>query len=219
MRILALDAALSRCSATVVIGSQPVAGQFVDGPRGHEVRLPAMTRAVLEQSGLAPSALDLIAVTVGPGSFTGIRAGLALAQGIGLALGKPLVAVTVPEALASSLNTIGPRELWTAIDSRRGSVFLDHRGVITGYDLGALPIPESPVAIAGDAAIAVAARLAAREVNVMLTDARLPIGRHVALVAERRFTGKLSPLTARPLYIDPAQARPAIQGLRPPPVV
>jgi hypothetical protein len=53
---------------------------------------------------------------------------------------------------------------------------------------------------------------------VMLTDARLPLGRHIALVAARRFQGLLRPLPAEPLYVDPPEAKLPAGGLRPPPV-
>jgi hypothetical protein len=52
----------------------------------------------------------------------------------------------------------------------------------------------------------------------MLTDARLPLARHVAVVAERRIGGKLRPLPAQPLYVDPPEAKLPAGGLRPPPV-
>ena len=74
---------------------------------------------------------------------------------------------------------------------------------------------DGKVAAAGDAAAAVAARLAARDVDVMLTDARLPIARHVALAAECRFRGMLRPLPAQPLYVDPPGARLPGAGQRP----
>jgi hypothetical protein len=80
-----------------------------------------------------------------------------------------------------------------------------------------LPRPDGPVAIAGDAAIAVAARLAAREADVMLTDARLPVARHVALVGERRLAGDLPPRAPQPIYVDPPEARLPAAGLRPAP--
>jgi tRNA threonylcarbamoyladenosine biosynthesis protein TsaB len=83
--------------------------------------------------------------------------------------------------------------------------------------LDALPVPDGKIAMAGDAAAAVAARLAARDADVMLTDARLPLARHVAEVAERRFAGMLRPLPAQPLYVDPPEARPPAAGLRLPP--
>ena len=159
------------------------------------------------------TALDLVAVTVGPGSFTGIRAGLALAHGIALAAGIPVVGVTVGEALADSLPRLGERRLWSAIDSRRGRVFLERDGTILAFSLDLLPPPQGKIAVAGDAAIAVASRLAARDADVMLTDARLPQARHVAVVGERRFAGVLPPLPAQPLYVDPPEARLPAGGL------
>src|ERR1700733_302741 len=173
MRILALDAALARCSAAVGGGG----GGLAAGPPGGRGGAEA---------GLAPPMLDLIAVTVGPGSFTGLRAGLALAHGIALAAGVPLVGGSVGEALAEAFPHLGRRTLWSAIDSRRGRIFLERDGIVAAMALDAVPRPDGPVAVAGDAAPVVAARLAAREVDVMLTDARLPMARHVARVGERR---------------------------------
>ena len=81
-------------------------------------------------------------MTVGPGSFTGIRAGLALAHGIALAAGVPVVGVTVGEALADSLPYLGERQLWVAIDSRRGRVFLERDDTVVATPLDALPTPD-----------------------------------------------------------------------------
>ncbi len=217
MRILALDAALARCAAAVVLDHESVAAREAAATQGHAALLPVMARDVLAEAATAAASLDLVAVTVGPGSFTGIRAGLALAHGIALAAGVPVVGVTVGEALAELLPHLGERQLWVAIDSRRGRVFLERGDTVTATPLDALPAPDGKVAVAGDAAAAVAARLAARDVDVMLTDARLPIVRHIAVVAERRFQGKLRPLPAQPLYVDPPEARLPATGLRPPP--
>lgn len=207
MRILALDAALARCSAAVVVDGEVVAGRQQDAARGHAALLPALAQAVLAEASVAPPLLDLIAVTVGPGSFTGLRAGLALAHGIALAAGVPLVGVSVREALAEALPHLGHRTLWCAIDSRRQRIFLERDGAVVALALDDLPRPDRPVAVAGDAAIAVAARLAARDVDVMLTDARLPVARHVALVGARRLAGELPPRAAQPIYVDPPEAR------------
>jgi tRNA threonylcarbamoyladenosine biosynthesis protein TsaB len=214
MRILALDAALARCSAAVVVDGEVVAGRQQDVARGHAALLPTLAQAVLAEAAIAPPQLDLIAVTVGPGSFTGLRAGLALAHGIALAAGVKLVGVSVGEALADALPYLGRRTLWSAIDSRRSRIFLERDGQVTALALDDLPRPEGPVAIAGDAAIAVAARLAAREVDVMLTDSRLPMARHVAMVGARRLAGELPPRAAQPIYVDPPEAR---LPLEPPP--
>jgi tRNA threonylcarbamoyladenosine biosynthesis protein TsaB len=218
MWILALDSALARCSAGLVVDGVLRAGRQQEAGRGQAALLPVMVAAVLDEAGVAASALDLIAVTVGPGSFTGIRAGLALAHGIALGAGVPVLGVTVGEALADGLPHLGMRQLWSAIDSRRGRVFLEQNGSVEAYALDRLPRPAGLVAVAGDAAVAVAARLAARDVDVMLTDARLPTARHVAMVGARRLAGELPPLPAQPLYVDPPEARQPAGGLRPAPV-
>jgi tRNA threonylcarbamoyl adenosine modification protein YeaZ len=219
MRVLALDAAMAQCVAAIVVDQQAIAMRREAAVRGHAGLLAVMAGAVMDEAGLRPMALDLLAVTVGPGSFTGIRAALALAHGIALAAGVPVVAVTVGEALADSLPHLVERELWSAIDSRRGSVFLEWGGRAASFQLEALPVTDARIAVAGDAAIAVAARLAARGADVMLTDARLPMARHIAVVGERRHAGILGPLPAQPLYIDPPAAKLPAGGLRPSPEV
>ncbi len=166
-----------------------------------------MVRDCLRDAGLGAEDLSLIAVTIGPGSFTGIRGGVALAQGIAVAAGRPLVGVTVGEALASLLPQIGARTLWCAIASRRGRIFLEVGDEIFSLATTELPAARGPVALAGDAAADVASRLAARGVNVMLTDARLPTGRSIAQVAERRLLGTIRSLAAEPLYVDAPEAR------------
>lgn len=205
MRILALDSAVARCSATIVTDGEVVAGYQQDLDRGHASVLPVMAQDCLRDAGLETADLDLIAVTVGPGSFTGIRGGIALAQGLGLA-DRPVVAVTVGEALADSLPQLGGRSLWCATTSRRGRIFLEIGDQVFSLAITELPNPTGPVAIAGGAAPEVASRLAARGMNVMLTDARLPTGRHIAEVARRRHFGTIRPLAAEPLYVDPPQA-------------
>ncbi len=72
-----------------------------DGPR-HAERLFALLAGVLDEAGVDLGAVDRIAVTVGPGSFTGIRVALAAARGLGLATGRPVVGVGTLEALAAS---------------------------------------------------------------------------------------------------------------------
>jgi tRNA threonylcarbamoyladenosine biosynthesis protein TsaB len=217
MRILALDSAVARCSATIVAGGEIIAGYQQDLDRGHASILPVMAQNCLADAGIEAADLDLIAVTVGPGSFTGIRGGVALAQGVAVAAGRPVVGVTVGEALAESLPQLGSRTLWCATTSRRGRIFLEIGQEVFSLALTELPNPQGPIAVAGGAAADVASRLAARNVNVMLTDARLPIGRHIAQVAERRFLGAILPLPAEPLYIDPPEAK--LPGGKSPPAL
>jgi tRNA threonylcarbamoyl adenosine modification protein YeaZ len=217
MLILALDAALARCSAAIVEDGRVRSERRADGAR-EQAALPGLTRVVLADAAVVVSDLDAVAVTVGPGSFTGLRGALALAHGLALAVGRPVVGVTVAEALAEACAAeLDGRALWTAIDTRRGRVFLDVGGTWRAVGLDALPSSSGRLAVAGDAAIAVAARLAARGGDVMLTGARLPLARTVALAAARRLAGSLPPLAAQPLYVDPPEARLPAGGLRPPP--
>ena len=220
MRVLVLDSALARCTAAVVVDDAVVASRSEDRKQGHEAVLPVMARDVLDEAGAAggtSQGLDFVAVTVGPGSFTGIRAGLALAHGIGLALNVPVIGVTVGEAIADAFPHLGERILWVVTDSRRGHFFLERSSEIVSLAHEAVPLPAYKVAIAGGAASQIAARLAAAGANVMLTDARFPLPRHIAQVAARRHAGTLPPRAAQPLYVDPPEARLPAAGLRPPP--
>lgn len=204
--VLALDAALAGCSAGVIGLHGVVAERRASGARAQVAALPAMAQAALSEAGVAPAQLAMVAVTIGPGSFTGIRTALSLAHGIALAAGVPLVGVTVGEALA--VPDCG-RLQWVAIDTRRGRVFLEHGGGVATVALDALPDPPCPVSLAGDAAIAVASRLAARGADVLLLPARTPTSAGVAVAAWCRVGAGLDPRPVQPLYVDPPEARPA----------
>lgn len=221
MRILVLDSALTRCTAALVVDDAVVTSHSEVHRQGQEAVLPVMARDVLAHAAIAPGeaspGIDLVAVTVGPGSFTGIRAGLALAHGIALALDVPVIGVTIGEAIADAFPHLGDRVLWTVTDSRRGHIFLEREGETVSLAQEALPSPAGKVAVAGGAALQVAARLAASGANVMLTDARYALPRHIALVATRRHRGALPPREAQPLYVDPPEAKLPTGGFRPPP--
>lgn len=204
--VLALDAALSGCSAGVVGPDGVLAERRAVGARGQIATLPAMAQAVLSQAGIAPDQLAMVAVTIGPGSFTGIRAALSLAHGIAIAAKLPLVGVTVGEALAVPDHG---REQWVAVDTRRGHVFLDRGNGVATVSLDMLPDPPGPVSLAGDAAIAVASRLAARGADVLLLPGRMPTPAGVAMAARRLVEAGLEPRPVQPLYVDAPEARPA----------
>lgn len=212
VRILALDSATGRCSATIVTNGRVVASRHADVERGQAALLPAMVRACLNEAGFSALQLDCVAVTVGPGSFTGIRGGIALAQGLAVAAGIPAVGVTVGEALGLALPQLGRRQLWVAGVSRRGRVFLEIGEQMLSVAVTDLPVAVAPVAVAGSAAAEIASRLAARGVNVMLTDARWPSGVCIAQAAERRMLGQLRHRAVEPAYIDAPQALLAVAG-------
>ncbi len=214
MQILVIDAALAGCQAAVVYNDSVLAARYAEGRQGQSAQLAGMVQAVL-----AIESPNLIAVTLGPGSFSGIRAALSLAHGVGLALGIPVIGVTVGEAFSEAFIEAGPpiagRQLWCAITSRRGRVFLERDGVAESFLLNTLPRPRQPVVLAGDAAMVVAASLAAQGADVMLTTARIPRPRNIADAARRRHLGILPPRASQPVYVD----APEVSRARPPGLV
>jgi len=216
LRILGLDAALGSGSVALLDGDTVLAEANEAADQGQSETLAPMIARVLHAAGMTAPALDAVSVTIGPGSFTGLRASLALAHGLAAAAGVLLIGVTVAEALAQPLR-LGRRALWVAIDNRRGRVFLDRGAGAEAVSLAALPRPEQPVALAGDAAVLVAATLAAAGFDVMLTDVRRPHARYVAAAGVARLAGGLPERAVLPLYVDPPEARMPAGGLRPRP--
>ena len=225
MFVLALDASLSRCSVALRGDGKLLARRSRDGDRGHAAALPAMAAAALAEAGLRAADLDAVAAVVGPGGFTGLRAALALAHGIALGAGLPVVGVTTGEALVAAVSPEhrAGRAVWAAVDGRRGRVALERFARNAGCAAAAppevFPLDELPpadgarVAVAGDAAEAVAERLAARGVDALLSPVRLPDAADAAAVAALRLAGRLPPLAARPLYAEPpAVRRPAAEA-------
>jgi len=106
MNILAVDTALGACSAAILAGDEVLSRRFEIMDRGHAERLAPMVKEVMQEAGLPFSGIDRLAVTTGPGTFTGQRVGLAFMRGMKLALKKPLVGITTLEAmLAQAMAT------------------------------------------------------------------------------------------------------------------
>jgi tRNA threonylcarbamoyl adenosine modification protein YeaZ len=195
-----------------------------EGPTGEAARLPRMVAALLAEAGRSVADLAAVAVTIGPGSFTGLRASLAFAEGLAAGAGIPVIGVTVAEALAVAARAENPSlglPLWCALDARQGRLFLHQGGAPEAWVVAQLetpPMPEGPVALTGDAAEALGLALRARGSRVLVTAARQPAARDVAIAGARRAEGALPPLAATPLYIDPPRAAVPRGGLRPPPL-
>jgi tRNA threonylcarbamoyl adenosine modification protein YeaZ len=127
MRVLALDTALNACSAAVLDTQRRdlVAGETRPMTRGHAEALMPLVARVMDAARLEFAEIDRIAVTVGPGSFTGVRVGIAAARGIALAAGKPaiglttLAAFTAPHIAAGFTGTVV-----AVIDARHGQVYM-----------------------------------------------------------------------------------------------
>jgi tRNA threonylcarbamoyladenosine biosynthesis protein TsaB len=216
--LLALDSATSVSSAALCDDAGGILG-YRRGDEGPDQadRLIELIDGVLRDAGLDYGGIDVIAVNCGPGSFTGIRAGVAAARGLALATGRPVVAVNSLEALAAVLGPQSAGTIVAALDARRGQVYLqmfDHELVALGEPRAAvsenvrLAGLQAPIRLAGSGAPLVRAALP-DEVAVLQesvpTDALGVARRAIARLAagERPVPGA----TVKPLYLRPPDAR------------
>ena len=127
MFVLALDTCLGACSAAITDEDRTLVSVCEPMVRGHQERLAPMVREITARSGIRLGQVDRIGVTVGPGSFTGLRVGLAFAQGLALALDRPCVGVGTLEALAASVSAaemaMGSGAVAAIIDAGRGQIY------------------------------------------------------------------------------------------------
>ena len=100
MIVLAIDSALDACSVAIARDGETLAHLSEQMNRGQAERLAPMVREAAEQAGVAFNQIDRVAVTTGPGSFTGVRVGLSFARALALSLDKPCIGVSTLEALA-----------------------------------------------------------------------------------------------------------------------
>ena len=127
MRVLAIDTALDACSAAVLdtVRAEIVAAESRVMARGHAEALIPMIARVMAAARIEFNELDRIAVTVGPGSFTGLRVGIAAARGIALAAGKPAIGLTTLSGYAAPhIAADDTRSVAAVIDARHEHVYL-----------------------------------------------------------------------------------------------
>jgi tRNA threonylcarbamoyladenosine biosynthesis protein TsaB len=126
MIVLGLDTCLNACSVAVTDDGRVLAAASEVMARGHQERLAPMAERVMAEAGLPFSSLQRIGVTVGPGSFTGLRVGLAFAKGLAAALAIPAVGVGTLEALAAEGADADETDglVFAAIDARRDQLYL-----------------------------------------------------------------------------------------------
>ena len=122
MRILSIDTATPSASAALVDGGRILAECLISGQKNHSERLLQIIDRLFDWTGIARESIDLIAVSVGPGSFTGLRVGISTAQGLAFALDKPLAGVPTLEVVASQ-TTGGDGLVSPMIDARKQQVY------------------------------------------------------------------------------------------------
>ena len=213
MKLLALDTACAACSVAVCDGTAVRAHHFETMQRGHAEALMPVVEAVLAESGLGYAALDAIAVTRGPGTFTGLRIGLAAARGLALAAGLPLIGPTTLEIIAAAARSHRPnRFVAVMIEARRGEVYSQTFAPDgEAIDTAAALAPEAALdraatveaVLAGDAALRLAALTAG--VDVAPGDG-LPDAVVLAAVAAERPLPRVGEIVS-PLYLRPPDAK------------
>lgn len=216
MKILALDTASSQCGAAILDAdrNEILAEKSEDLGKGHAEVLMDYVSDVVAAAELTMAEIDLIAVNVGPGSFTGVRIGVAAARGFALALGRPAVGITGFQALAHESRLLHPgRSILVLLDAHRGDIYgqlfdLDGREAAAPVILSletaqnyAAAQPAQTV-LAGTAAAMVNAALADRhELGVLNATGRIESFAHLARLQ--------SPQQApKPLYMRGPDAKP-----------
>lgn len=221
MTVLGVETATAVCGAALVRDGVLVSLRELEQAHVHAERLPGCIGGVLQEAGCAPGALDAVAVSAGPGSFTGLRIGLSTAKGLVYATGVALVAVPTLHALAMRLvrEGTGGREAWilAALDARRDEVYAQifrvagdgvepaeevrdlTAAALAGYVLG------RPVMVTGDGAGKAGRALAAAGAPFTLAPEELCrcSAVDVAFLGERMFREgvRSDPVTLEPQYI------------------
>ena len=207
MNVLAIDTA-SVCSVAVMHRGRPAVVRRRDIARGHAEVLVPMIGDAMAEAGLTFDALDLVAAAVGPGSFTGLRTGLAAARGLALAVEKPTHGIS--SFAATAFVAAARRPILIALESKRAEIY------VQAFDAALHPmtepmlrrpediaplLPSGIACMAGDAAERLRARLAAEIVDVAFGDAAA-----IATIAAAEHQARVAGLPLRPLYLSPPLA-------------
>jgi tRNA threonylcarbamoyladenosine biosynthesis protein TsaB len=208
VKILAVDTALGACSVAVTDGARMLAHRHVFMDRGHAEALAPMVEEAMRDAKIEFSALDRLAVTIGPGTFTGQRVGLAFMRALRVALHRPLLGVMTLAAMAEAAKAeTGLTDAIALHDARRDEVYVEIDGTPE-----VLPFDDAMRAlrkIGGDHAIALAGTAAPRACEALskrfvLSTIRQPDAFWVAHLAAAMPEADAAP---RPLYLRAPDAK------------
>jgi len=231
MRILAMDCATSACSVALWCDGAIADHSYTPMSRGQAEALAPMIQEVLGAADVAASALDLLVVSVGPGAFTGLRIGLAMARGMALALSVPCLGLSTTEVIAAGVDDSAWQggALLVALDSKRSDIYVqmflkpgeaDSQPQAMEPDKLAewLTDAPGPVGVVGDASSLALAALADTNIDAFAVVAPgVPDARVMAALAARRWSLGDTVALPGPLYLRPPDAKVPMGGgqLRP----
>jgi len=221
MRILAMDTATSACSVALWCDGTITEHRLSAMSRGQAEALAPMVAEVLDASNSAAAGLDLLAVTIGPGAFTGLRIGLAMARAMAVALKIPCLGVTTTEAVAAAVEDAAwpMGTLLVALDSKRADIYVQTFAkpgqgtaapqAVEPDNLAAwLAGAARPISVVGDATAQALAALAEASVEARAIDASgVADARIVAALAANRWSMGDTVSPVGPLYLRPPDAK------------
>lgn len=202
--LLAVDTTFGACSAALVDGERVLARRLEVMQRGHAEALAPMVEAVMTEAGVSFADVGRLAVTTGPGSFTGQRVGLAFMRGLRIALDKPLIGVTSLAAMAAEAKAETGCDVAAAVhDAKRGEVYLE---TTAGQAAAIMSVAAAQAILAPFASLALAGTGAALMAvpNAKITTILAPDAVWVARLAAAAPDTGAAP---RPLYLRPPDAK------------
>jgi tRNA threonylcarbamoyl adenosine modification protein YeaZ len=219
MKLLAIDCAANLCAACVydTAAGKQLGRSVLDLGKGHAEHLMAVIDEALKQSGTDYAGLGAIAVSIGPGSFTGLRVGVSAARGLALALKIPSIGVTTLEALAAEAKAIFPgRAVLAALDAGREEIhaalydqqsILRHGPAVTTLAQAIAMATDISAVLAGTAATQLAAA-AGRAFDIGPLAATADIAVYAELAAAQSAGKGHAGEKPKPLYLRGADAKP-----------
>jgi tRNA threonylcarbamoyladenosine biosynthesis protein TsaB len=225
MRVLAIDTALEACSAALLDTEHAdvAAYESLSMARGHAEALIPLIARVMHRAGRTFAELDRIAVTTGPGSFTGLRVGISAARGIALAAAKPAIGLTTLAALAAPhIANDGNTPVMVAIDARHDNIYMQVFGPggrsllaprVASLREAAQAATSGPARIVGSAADLVARAWPRGAPQPALIDQRS--APDIAWVARLGAVALKAEAPPRPLYLRAPDAQPQLAGRLP----
>lgn len=213
MRLLAFDTSSTALSAAAGDGARLLAWRHEALARGHAERLLPTLAAVLAEAGWRWAEVDVVTVTVGPGNFTGLRAGIAVARALTLSLGCSALGLGTLEVLAEAAAKTepdDPRPILALLDARRAELYAQR------FTASAQPLEPPALVRAEDVeALAAGCRLVGEPAALATAPCeglmRSVDARDLLTLAHRRLAAGAAAArgqTLRPLYLRPPDARP-----------